>query len=162
MQKYSLFQLTKRQGFSLVETVLALGIMGLAITALLGLLPHGIELSKRAANISAVSRIVSNITGRMSIMHFGNIAGIQTTRLMFDDQGSNIEDSGGSEIDIAFVAEVTVNRAGAILPGSSAPQSMVLPVVIKVAATPNRTFNFENAALSSYQTIPLLIGPSVQ
>jgi uncharacterized protein (TIGR02598 family) len=144
--------------FSLVETVLALGILGLAITALLGLLPHGIEMTRRAANISAVSRITSSISSELSLIYFGSLRSIGRTRLLYDDQGSK----NLSAEFISYVAEVTVVTAGAQLPGDATPQQRIVPVQIRVAATPNRDFDFERAPANSYQTIPVLLGPSIQ
>jgi uncharacterized protein (TIGR02598 family) len=60
-------------GFSLVETVIAIGIMGLAVTALLGLLPHGMEMAKKAGDEGARARILDSIRSDISHMTYSDV-----------------------------------------------------------------------------------------
>ena len=52
-----------KAGFSLVEVVLAVGIMAMGVVTILGLLPHGMEMSRKTANEQAETRIVDQLVG---------------------------------------------------------------------------------------------------
>src|ERR1700742_1236811 len=54
---------SKRQGFSLVEVVLALGIVAFAFVAILGLIPAGMSTFRQAINISVCSQIGQRVIG---------------------------------------------------------------------------------------------------
>lgn len=154
--------LAVKDGFSLVETVMALGIMGLAITALLGLLPHGIEMSRKAGNASAQARIVDTISTRLNNMNFGAIAAQNGVRMMFDDQGVQV-DQADAAVSGVYVARVVVNGggAGAKLPGVATPQPLLQAVTVQVAPTPKFNFNFDGANPRTFQSMPLLLGPVI-
>lgn len=147
-------------GFSLIETVLALGIMGLAITALLGLLPHGIEMSRKAANVSAMSRIVDSVQSRLSMNSFAALKDLGSTVLHYDDQGAVLEDGGDLSLT-SYVVRVRPARedAAAILPGSGSNEQTLLNFLVDIAATPNLNFKFDGAAKNSYESLPLHIAP---
>jgi uncharacterized protein (TIGR02598 family) len=149
-------------GFSLIETVLALGIMGLAITALLGLLPHGIEMSRKAANVSATSRILDTIQSRLANNSFEALKNLPTTVLHFDDQGVAVEDSGDQQSS-TYVVRVRpgASGGGAMLPGSKALETTLLRFSVEIAATGNTKFDFDSAPRSSFESVPVLIGPLV-
>lgn len=148
--------------FSLIETVLALGIMGLAITALLGLLPHGIEMSRKAANVSAMSRILDTIQSRLASNSFAALKDLRSTTLHFDDQGVAVEDTG-NEQSSTYVVRVKPGDGGggALLPGSKDPESTLLRFSVEIAATGNTKFDFDKAPKNSFESVPVLIGPLV-
>ena len=151
--------------FSLVETVLALGIMGLAITALLGLLPQGIEMSRQAANTAAETRIVDSIVGQLNAVPYSSLQASNGTELRYDDQGVLV--SGTTEDDQStFVARIVVTpvASGLFLPtlGSSAAERGITRVAIQIAQTPLKRFNFDAAAVNaprSFTTIPIMLAP---
>ena len=151
-------------GFSLIESVVALGIMGLAVTALLGLLPHGMEVSRRAANAGATARIVESVTNELSQLTFQNLQNLPAIqRLVFDDEGMLLL-PGQSSGQVAYVAEVEKPQASggmAALPGGG-PDEFLLRFVVKVANTPLPEFNFAEADTSAYFTTPIFLGPAIQ
>jgi uncharacterized protein (TIGR02598 family) len=149
-------------GFSLIETVLALGIMGLAITALLGLLPHGIEMSRKAANVSAMSRILDSVQSRLAMNSFAALKNLGATTLHYDDQGAVLED-GGDLTMTSYVVRVRPARSApqAILPGSGAQEETLLCFSVDIAATANVNFSFDGAAKNAFDSMPLHIAPLV-
>ncbi len=149
-------------GFSLIETVLALGIMGLAITALLGLLPHGIEMSRKAANVSAMSRIVDSVQSRLLMNSFEALKNLGSTTLHFDDQGAVLED-GGDLTTTSYVVRVRPARGTALatLPGATRNEDTLLCFAVDIAATANTNFSFDGAARNAFDSIPLHIAPLV-
>lgn len=150
----------RASAFSLIETVLALGIMGLAITALLGLLPHGIQMSKKAADASAQSRIIDVISSRLSNLPFDQLQSQDNQRVLFDDQGVQlgVQDSQ-SAIYVARVRVFTGTNS-VTLPGANGAESLVARVIVQITNIPNPDFNFDTAPPESYQSVPLLFGPT--
>lgn len=144
-------------GFSLVETVIALGIMGLAITALLGLIPHGIEMSRKAGQASAMSRIMDTISSRLANMPFPALVGGATQRLFFDDQGLQLE---SGQTDMVYVVEVQINTTS-ILPGVATNQVRMATAQVRIAATSNATFSFAGGRSNRYKTLPMIIAPLI-
>lgn len=146
--------------FSLIETVLALGIMGLAITALLGLLPHGIQMSKKAADASAQSRIVDVISSRLAMLPFDQLEAQDNQRVLFDDQGVQLAPQDSQSAIYVARVQVHAGNRSVILPGGSSAEPLVARVVVQITNVPNPDFNFDSASPSSYQTVPLLLGPT--
>ena len=158
----SIFRHLKAAGFSLVETVIALGIMGLAVTALLGLLPHGMEMSKKAANAGAEARILDTLRSELGNFSFGGLSRVTRKRLAFDEEGMLLNNSA-SAVMISYVVEVTSSASGenpVALPGAPRPEPFLKNFVIKIAPTPNNDFNFDTAPAASYRVLPLHFGPS--
>ena len=151
--------------FSLVETVLALGIMGLAITALLGLLPQGIEMSRQAANAAAISRIVDTVVGQLSMVPFSDLQNQEGGQpLRFDDQGVLVTGTEDEDQSTFLVRIRSSNASGGAmqLPGAVTNQVTMRKVLIQIVQTPLRTFDFDGAQLKaprSFYTVPVVFAP---
>lgn len=138
----------RRAGFSLVETVLALAVMGLAVSVLLGLLPHGLDMARKAGVAAGDARITSDILAELSQVKWTDLSNYDNDLFYFDDQGVRQDGTDGTT---AYVARVQLPTTSS-LPGSTVSMSENLRrVVIQVAATPNRNFNF-NAPGATYST----------
>lgn len=147
-------------GFSLIETVLALGIMSLAITALLGLLPHGIEMSRKAANASAQSRIIDQIQSRLSNNSFKSLDKLSDQTLHFDDQGEMLDDDKDLRTTV-YVAKVVASSSAIRIPGGAKVETTLKRFIVKIVATPKTDFDFDGAPINSYQSVPVLIAPTI-
>ena len=147
-------------GFSLIETVLALGIMALAITALLGLLPQGIEMSRKAANSAAETRILDTLTSQLTAMPYQSLIAQNMRQLHFDDQGIEVDNTQDLSLSTYFV-RVLVPAAitGVVLPGAIVPEPKLQRVNIQIVQTPLSTYNFDAHSSKSFTTIPVLIAP---
>ncbi len=152
----------RRAAFSLVETVLALGIMALAITALLGLLPHGIEMSRKAANAAAETRIVDTLLGQLNNVSFTALDTLDKKEFHFDDQGVAVDGSSDMSQSTYFVRIlIGAGTAGLTLPGPGAkPEPWMRKIQIQIVQTPLLRFNFENAPPRSYSTVPVVLAAS--
>jgi uncharacterized protein (TIGR02598 family) len=153
----------KAAGFSLVETVIALGIMGLAVTALLGLLPHGMAMSKQAANAGAESRILDTLRSELGNFSFSGLSAVNKKRLAFDEEGMLLS-SSASAVRISYIAEVTSASSGEqpiALPGAPAAERLLRNFLVKIAPSPNNEFDFTTAAPASYRALPLHFGPTI-
>lgn len=77
---------TPSAGFTLTEVVLALGIVAFALVAILGLLPLGLDHSRRAANSTAIATALEEINNRLHGQSI--IAGTAAfSPAYFDDHG---------------------------------------------------------------------------
>lgn len=141
-----------QHGFSLVEVVLAVGIMGLGVVTILGLLPHGLEMSRRTANEQAQTRIVDQIVGELQASDWstmGGIVGSGSGELVyqFDDQGLRTTQSQYTTyVARVQLAEQTEVTNGAILPSNkgSTRNKNLRRVSIDVAAVQSVNFDFDN------------------
>lgn len=79
-------------GFSLVEVVLALGIVGFAIVPLLGLLPTALGNFRSSIDRSATARIVERLGNEAKQSDFDAV-GTSVDDRFFDEQGNEICDS---------------------------------------------------------------------
>jgi uncharacterized protein (TIGR02598 family) len=151
------------RGFSLIETVIALGIMGLAVTALLGLLPHGMEMSRKAATSGAVSRIMDSVKSDLSHFKFSNLANLGAReRMFFDDEGVALDGNEAAAL-ASYVAEITNMRTGGrnvTLPGGGIERNLIT-FRVRVANTPQIAYDFEANDPSAYTTMSMHFGPIV-
>jgi uncharacterized protein (TIGR02598 family) len=144
---------TWKAGFSLVEVVLAVGIMALGVVTILGLLPHGLEMSRRTANEQAQTRIVEQITGELQSSSWATLGGIVGSTasagmvLQFDDQGLRTRDSKLT----TYVARVKLQEQNEVTAGmqlsgkrnETAFNPNLRRVRIDVAAAQDVSFNFD-------------------
>lgn len=116
-------------GFSLVEVVLALGLFGFAMVAVLGMLPLCLQSAKQSIDITRQSAIVEYISSCLEQKVFSNLNAPQELEWTFDYDGSPTADSG----KICYT--VTGTAGGAIvLPGTGGPSSDLVRVTLTIAS----------------------------
>src|SRR5450631_839993 len=64
------FNLKNRRAFSLVEVVIAIGIVGFAVLAIIGTLPIGLKSAQNAETMQATSNIANQLRGQMQLLSF--------------------------------------------------------------------------------------------
>lgn len=145
-------RISRLSGFSLVEVVLAVGIMGLGVVTILGLLPHGLDMSRRTANEQAQTRIVDQIVGELQAADWATLGGIlgagaSEQVYQFDDQGLRTTQAQlTTYVARVMLTEQTESSNGALLPsnkGNTRNQNL-RRVSIDVAAVQNVNFDFDN------------------
>lgn len=136
-------------GFSLVEVVLAVGIMALGVVTILGLLPHGLEMSRKTANEMAEARIIEHIVGEMQSTDWQSLNSYGQQMRYFDDQGLELPSLSTAEARFAlnYVARVEVPQLDVRLPTNSpttAVNQNLRRVTIRMVAAPLPDFNFDS------------------
>ena len=153
-------------GFSLVEVALAVAIAAVGIITLLGLMPEGMEMSRKTGLLTLNSNIVEQIIRDLENTQFSLLpaqgAGASSSggnalpvkgRRYFDDQGQEV---GRDSKMIVFVAEVDFSLP-ASLPKSEQTQPYLRRVVIRVANSTSPTFQFGQANQGAYTTFNHLL-----
>lgn len=144
-----------KAAFSLVETVLAMAVMSLAVTVLLGLLPHGLEMSRKAGISAGEARISGDLIGELSQAGWTALSRYDRNRFYFDDQGVRLAENQ-SEM-VAYVARVTLPGLLRLPSGSGAgvQNADLQRVTIDIASTGNRDYDFDdqNASYSTYAAV---------
>lgn len=139
---------SSRSGFSLVEVVMAVGIMALGVVTILGLLPHGLKMTNQTANEQAETRIVDFLVGDVQSTNWATIDATPTQTRFFDDQGLELDQTNPDfGILLSYVVQVTIPEYDVRLPnndGNMVANQNLRRVIIKMVAAPLRDFNFEN------------------
>ena len=148
-------------GFSLVEVVIAVGIMALGLVAVLGLLPHGLAMTKKTSDLTYQTRIFQHLLSEYQSMPWEALEGASTgggaQLRYFDYQGIELTSNSTDqqEILLSYVASVDINPSPVELPhvnGQSRANDHLRRLVVRIAATPNRDFDFKKAGARSYAT----------
>lgn len=122
--------------FSLIEVVLAIGIVAFAFVAILGLLPVGMTTFRQAMDTSTSSQIIQRVINEAQQTKYATLVESGSTTKHFDDQGNEVEPAFS-----IYTVEVLVT-APTILPESSAgPSANLASVRVRVAHNPGRDPN---------------------
>ncbi|MBB5038660.1 Verru_Chthon cassette protein B [Prosthecobacter dejongeii] len=139
---------SSRSGFSLVEVVMAVGIMALGVVTILGLLPHGLKMTSQTANEQAETRIVDFLVGELQSTNWTTVDATPTQTRYFDDQGLELDQTNPDfGILLTYVVQVNVPEYDVRLPnndGNMVANQNLRRVIIKMIAAPLRDFNFDN------------------
>ena len=155
-------QSLNRSGFSLVEVTLAVAIAALALITLLGLLPQGLEMSRKTSQLTNNSNILEQIIRDLENAQYSTLPAAKVRRY-FNDQGSEVQQG---DDNITFVAEIDPEQL-AFLPLADAQMSYanafnnnrgnLRRVVIRVATTSSPDFQFGENNRVSYSIFNHLI-----
>jgi uncharacterized protein (TIGR02598 family) len=141
-------------GFSLVELVMAIGIVSFAFVSLFALLPVGLTTFRHTMDTSIGSQIVQRIINEAQQTDYPTLINTTSNDRYFDDQGNEVQSIDSS----IYTVEVTVTAPTA-LPNSSMPDSTSLAtVVVKLANDPgHHPAPFDSGSKVSYSTFTAVI-----
>lgn len=135
-------------GFSLAEVAIAVAIAALGIVTILGLLPQGLELSRKTGVIAAQRSIVEQVLRDLEQTEWSKL--VENTQLRYyDDQG--LETVVG-KTTVSYIASVEVKDLSAKLPAVTAPEQYLRKVVVKIAESRDPTFDFTEGNIKKYTT----------
>lgn len=132
-------------GFSLVEVVLCLGVVGFAFVALLGLLPLGLKTFRQAMETSIQSQIAQQISSELQQVRFSDLTSANYASShfpqYFDDQGMAV--SGPNDPNriytVTAAAPTTPNLPG--INGAN-PTLLVFQFFVQARNSPETTNRF--------------------
>lgn len=138
-----------QRGFSLPEVTIAVAIAALGIISILGLMPQGLEMSRKTGQIAAHRQIVEQIIRDLDQTEWANLpTGPQ--KKYYDDQG--LELASSTAITMAYVVQSEIAATNPNLPNNGTPESFLKKVTIKIATTVNPGFDFADANNRRYNT----------
>lgn len=105
----------KGRAFTLIETVLAIGIVSFAFVALMGLLPCGLQVFRKAMDTTLEGQMVQHLVGKLSQTPYSELGDLQGQNFSFDEAGGPVSEENADGI---YSASVTLN-ARPVLPGST-------------------------------------------
>jgi uncharacterized protein (TIGR02598 family) len=117
------------RGFTLVEVLLALGIVSFAFMALCGMLPVGLKTYRDAMDATCRANIVRVVTSELSQSPYTNIdTTLMSSTRYFSDQGLEVASADDARFRVKYVN---------VLSGTSlfgATNSSLKPVTIEISA----------------------------
>jgi uncharacterized protein (TIGR02598 family) len=97
-----------RRGFSLVEVVMAFGILSFALIGIVGLLPAGLSQFRESMDLTIQSQITQELVSEVQRTGYADLSGLASTR-HFDAEGAGVPDT-----DSAYSAVITVPDPSAV------------------------------------------------
>jgi uncharacterized protein (TIGR02598 family) len=123
------------QAFSLIEVVLAIGVVSFAMVSILGLIPVGLTTFRNAMDLSVEAGIAQRLAGEVQRTDFANLS---TTNYTFDDQG--VESGAAEAVFTAQVDSPQALQSGGILPANAAARTVVIRISNRMH--PDRTNSY--------------------
>lgn len=111
------------KAFSLVEVVLAIGIVSFAMVSILGLIPVGLHTFRNAMDLSVEAGIAQKLVADVQRTDFQNL---QSTNFTFDDQGIEVAPAGA--IFTAQVAPPQALSADGIMQSNAAAWTVLIKI----------------------------------
>ena len=103
----------RHRAFTMVETVLALGITSFALVTIMGILPCGLQVFHSATEATVEGQMVQQIVGKLNQTPYDDFSKLQES-YSFDDAGNFVEDQSQDGI---YTANLDLNYQTE-LPGS--------------------------------------------
>lgn len=121
----TLFQTHSKQGFSLVEVVVALGIVSVSCLTIVGLIPTGMTALQSAITATTSTAIISRVSAEIQQADFSSFSTVNSYTKYYDDQANEVTTNTGSAL-----YKVTVNiTPSATLPASYVSQNLAVAVI---------------------------------
>lgn len=144
--------------FSLVEVVLAIGIVSFAFVGMFGLLPVGLNTFRQAVDSSVGSQIVQRVINDAQQTDFPTLITSGTTTRYFDDQGNELKNSDSNFNSYIYTVEVAVSGTTALPGPSTSGSSNLATVTVRIANNPGHNpVPFGSASVIPYSSYSALI-----
>lgn len=103
MRKICRFRAFPARAFTLVETVIALGIVGFALTAMAGLLPLGLKNFRKAMDLTVQAGMVQELVAQAKQVAFEDLPALESETYAFDDSGNPVDPESAECIYVANI-----------------------------------------------------------
>ncbi|CAN5687498.1 hypothetical protein BH09VER1_BH09VER1_03700 [soil metagenome] len=118
----------RKRAFSLIEVVLALGVVSFAFVGIVGLMPVGLKTFRTAMEMNMQSQLSQRIAGETQRSRFDDLKASDFSSLnfpqYFDDQGSPV--ASASDPNCLYTVDVASAPAQVKLPGSAVANTNIL------------------------------------
>ena len=128
-------------GFSLVEVVLAMGIVSFTFLGLVALIPTGLKMSREAADATTESQIIQFVRNQMQLTTYTGLATACATPLYFTADG--LPTTANDPNEIYKVNLTTANVAMADAVGNTTDLSSTSAQIVRITIT-NRSASAAN------------------
>lgn len=122
--------------FSLVELVIALGIVSFAMVGLIGLLPIGLTTSREAINTTVESQIVQSLSSDLLITDFSNL---KNAEFFYNEQASPVSPSDPTLVYTVRMTPQPLKSPAAL--SENAARSILLEVSNRFASRAKNSYN---------------------
>jgi uncharacterized protein (TIGR02598 family) len=153
--------------FSLIEVTIAVAITAVALVSLMGMLPQGTALMKRATDTAIEARIHQQIVGEVLLTEWDSKEQFDNNRRGYDDQGIHIATngsvfaSGRNKEHIVYQARIRLPAGHVTLPGGSVDENLQL-VLVDVTNRREESFDYDAAEnsrhVNTYQSVIAKMG----
>ena len=131
----------QNKAFTLVETVLALGIVSTVMIALVGLMPAGMNIVRQAGEQTVGAQVAQKLIGEIQLAEFDDVEQLASKGVrFFDDMGTEMDADGVTRFYRAVI-EVSPQRPA--LPGMKASDHLKM-LVVKVSGSPKEDIDFSD------------------
>jgi len=123
-------------GFSLVEVVLALGVIGVALTSMLGLLPTGLTIFRESIEATVRADILRKLSSELQQTPFSEVKN-STGMRYFTDEGQEVADEKRAFFGLTY----SVGAGTDVLKGSSSgsyENKFLKPVQVQIYTRADR------------------------
>ncbi|MCH2061546.1 MAG: Verru_Chthon cassette protein B [Verrucomicrobiales bacterium] len=139
-----------KRGFTLIETVLAIGIVATVLIALLGLLPTGSDILSEAGRSTVGARIAQQLIGEVQLAEYDDIDKFNNQQRFYNDMGTELR-SGGDQV--VYTARIEIESGNPPIPGAKESEYL-RRVIIKVSNNPGNPDFTDPPAGDDGQTKP--------
>jgi len=151
------------RGFTLIEVVLALGVVAFAFVALMGLMPVGLEMFRNSIDTSVRAQIVEHVTTDAMETDFDALISSSNavTTIYFDDQGDEVTQPL-SIYQVQVTVTGTTQLPAPAASGTNANNTDLAMLLIQIANNPAHAANpFPSPpATSGTGSIPVSVATS--
>lgn len=146
-----------RGGFSLVEVVIAIGVIAFAFIPMMGMLPTGLNLSRQAIDTTVEAQIAQQLTAEVQQTDFSRLDELASASIAspsyFDDQGNKVTDPANAIYQATFAISTSTT-----LPDAVATQKLATVTLCLLNTKSNRTSQEQDLTKNpDSKKIPLLV-----
>lgn len=120
----------RSSGFSLIEVVIAIGIVASVLVALLGLFGLGMDTMREAINEQVEARIMQSVNSDLQASDFDRLQDMESEQYFFDEEGTRVR-SGRDAVYAAKIELLDQSGSGVKLPGMDR-NSMLIRANVKI------------------------------
>lgn len=105
----------RQAAFTLIEITLALGVVTVAMVGMVGMLPVGMQVFRKAMDLTLETQMVQHVVGEANQLAFTDLPKLESRQFYFDDSGNLVGKESSAR---QYAAKIQVNSSSA-MPGAA-------------------------------------------